>query len=131
MGAKTSILIIDDDPGITETLNDILDELGYDADVAGDGFTAIEKSKKRTYDIALIDIRMPGIDGVTTLRALKKISPLMVGVMMTAYSLEGVREKALKEGAVDILQKPFGIDELIGLIKKIQNSMMRLHNETT
>lgn len=122
MREKTSILIVDDDPGITETLNDILDELGYDTDVAENGFMAIEKSKKRTYDMALIDIRMPGIDGVATLKELKKINPPMVIVMMTAYSLEGVRKKALKEGATDILQKPFGIDKLVRLIEETKSS---------
>ena len=89
MDKKASILIVDDDIGMTETLADIFDDRGYDVAVAGDGYKAIGMIGERAYDIVLMDIKMPGINGVETFKEVKRISSSTKVIMMTAYSVEG------------------------------------------
>ncbi|MFW6138105.1 MAG: response regulator [Spirochaetota bacterium] len=59
---KASMLIVDDDPGMSETMSDILGRMGYEVDSVEDGYRAIEMIKQKTYDVALMDIKMPGIN---------------------------------------------------------------------
>jgi len=75
MEKKTSILIVDDDKGMTETLSDILEDIDYDVAVSDDGYKAIEMIKKKKFDFALMDIKMPGINGVETFKEVHRISP--------------------------------------------------------
>jgi two-component system response regulator HydG len=117
---KISILIVDDDPGMTETLADILTDIGHDVAVAGNGYQAIEMIKEKKYDIAFIDIKMPGINGVETFQKMKQFANLPKVVMMTAYSVEDLVEKSLEEGAYTVVYKPLDIKKLVNLIKKIK-----------
>lgn len=117
MGNKAKILIVDDDPGMTETLSDILDEMGYDVAVASDGCKAIEIIREKPCDVALIDIRMPGINGVETFREVKRIRPEVGTIMMTAYSGNDLVSEALEEGAYQVICKPFEMDRLISLLE--------------
>ena len=71
MDNKGNILIVDDDMGICETLSDIMEDKGYRAFMASDGFEAVEKAREVAFDIILMDIRMPGINGVETFRMIK------------------------------------------------------------
>lgn len=119
MENKTSILIVDDDPGMTETMFDILNETGYDVAVAEDGYKAIDMIKKRPYDIALMDIRMPGINGVETFVKVKSISPSTIVIMMTAYSLESLIDEAMRKHAYTCLYKPLNMDKVIALLEEI------------
>lgn len=115
--AATSILIVDDDTGMTETMSDILDDMGYKVAVADDGYMAIDMIKENTYDIALMDIRMPGINGVDTFKQVKAISPSTKVIMMTAYSVEDLIKQALEEGAYGILYKPLDLEKVEELIE--------------
>ena len=99
------------------TLADILSDKGYDIDTARNGFSAIDKAERKIFDIALIDIRMPGINGVKTLKKLKQVIPSLVGIMITAYSMENLVTEALESGALCILNKPLDIGYLIELIE--------------
>jgi two-component system response regulator HydG len=118
VSTKTSILIVDDDLGITDTLSDILEDIGYEVAVANDGYMAIEMIKKIAYNITLMDIRMPGINGIDTFRQVKNISPLTKVIMMTAYSVEDLIKHALAEGAYGVLYKPLDLEKVIELIDK-------------
>jgi len=120
MEEKTSILIVDDDLGMGETLSDILGEKGYKVDVVNEGLTALEMISKYAYNVALIDIKMPGINGVETYKKIKSMRPMMKVIMMTAYSLEDLVKEALKEGAYGIIYKPLNIEELLNFIRKIE-----------
>jgi two-component system response regulator HydG len=117
---KISILIVDDDPGMTETLADILTDIGHDVAVAGNGYQAIEMIKEKKYDIAFIDIKMPGINGVETFQKMKQFANLPKVVMMTAYSVEDLVEKSWEEGAYTVVYKPLDIKKLVNLIEKIK-----------
>ena len=120
MEEKTSILIVDDDLGMSETLSDILGELGFKVAVANDGFKAIKMVNKDDYNMALIDIMMPGINGVEIFKEIKNIRPAMKVIMMTAYSVEDLVKEALKESAYGIIYKPLNIDDFLNIIEKIE-----------
>jgi len=126
MREKANILIVDDDPGMTETLADILSELSYDVAVAEDGYRAIEMMRKKAYDVALMDIKMPGINGVDTFREVKGFSPSTKVIMMTAYSVEDLVKEALREGAYGIIYKPLDIDKVVNFIEKAEKEPLIL-----
>ena len=110
------MLIVDDDPGMAATLADILTDMGYEVAVAENGYRAIEMTRQNKYDLALMDIKMPGINGVETFKKVKWISPQTRVIMMTAYSEEDLVREALKEGAYAVIYKPIDIDKLVFLL---------------
>jgi general secretion pathway protein E len=113
------ILVVDDDPGMCETLSDILEEKGYTVGVAQDGNQAVEEMKVTPYDLILIDVMMPGMNGVETLREIKAINPVATTVIMTGHSrLEGLVSEALWTGVDGVLYKPFEIDAVIQMIER-------------
>lgn len=126
MEKKLSILIVDDDPGMIETMGDILDDMGYDVAVAQDGFKAIEMIKERAYDVALMDIKMPGINGVETFKEIKGISPFTKVIMMTAYSVEDLVKEALEEGAYGMIYKPLDIERVVEFIGRAEEGSLIL-----
>lgn len=126
MEKKTSILIVDDDSGMTETLSDILEDMGYDVAVSGDGYQAIEMIKKQEFDFALMDIKMPGINGVETFKEIHRISPETKVIMMTAYSVEELVREALEGGAFKIIYKPLDIKKIVDIIKKTKKGSLVL-----
>ena len=120
MNDKVSILIVDDDDGMCETLSDIMEDKGYRAFIALDGYEAIEKVREVDFDVILMDIRMPGMNGVETFKRIKSIQPGIAVVMMTAYAVEDLIMEALREGAYGVLYKPFEMERMIGLIDAIK-----------
>ena len=119
MDYKASILIVDDDAGMGETLSDIMEDKGYRTVVALGGHGAIEKVKEMDFDIVLMDIRMPGMNGVEAFKQIKSIQPDAAVVMMTAYAFEDLIAEALREGAYGVLYKPFDMERMIGLIDSV------------
>ncbi len=112
MCKKRRVLVVDDDPGMTETLSDIFIEMGHDVAVAGNGFEAIRLVKDRPFDLAFIDIKMPGMNGVETFKGIKKLRPAIKVVMMTAFALDELIDEARRFGALDVLSKPLQMDKL-------------------
>jgi DNA-binding NtrC family response regulator len=118
MNEKASILIVDDDDGMCETLLDILEDKGYSVVIAKDGPTAVAEAGSRHFDLALIDIMMPGMNGVETLREIKRVGPGTTTMIMTGHdTLEGVVPDALKVGVEGVLHKPFEIDTIVEMIE--------------
>lgn len=120
MGDRASILIVDDDVGMGETLSDIMEEKGYCTVIASDGYEAIQKVKEVDFDVVLMDIRMPGMDGVETFKQIKSIQPATAVVMMTAYAVDGLVKEALREGAHGVIHKPFDVERMLGLIEGVK-----------
>ncbi len=118
MEKPVSLFIVDDDLGMLQTLSYILKEKGYEVDTAKDGFEAMERIKEKTFDIVLMDIKMPGMNGVELLRQLKKLSPDTIVVMMTAYSLNELIREAKKEGALCVLLKPLDLEKMMAFIEQ-------------
>ncbi|MBN1244190.1 response regulator [Candidatus Bathyarchaeota archaeon] len=122
MEATRTILLVDDDKSILRTFTRILQKNGYKIDSAETGKEAIEKADSRHYDLALVDIRLPDMDGTDLLAKIKKQLQNTIKIMITGFpSLEsGV--KALDEGADAYLVKPVKPEELLMLIKeKLKN----------
>lgn len=116
--AQKHILVIDDDKSILRTFTRILQKNGYAIDVAETGKEAMEKSKKQTFNLALIDIRLPDIDGTELLIKLQKVMPEAVKIMITGFPSLETGIKALDEGADAYLVKPVKPEELIALIEE-------------
>lgn len=113
---KKRILVIDDDKSILRTFTRILQKNGYEIDVAETGKEAIEKSKEKCYNLALIDIRLPDMDGTDLLIKLQKTMQDAVKIMITGFPSLETGVKALDEGADAYLVKPVKPEELLALI---------------
>jgi DNA-binding NtrC family response regulator len=118
VGAKFTVLVVDDDPGILETMADILDEMNFKVSTASDGYQAIEMMKSGSYDAVMMDVRMPGIDGIETLKRIKETKPDAKVILMTAYASQDMVLAARKEGASTVLYKPIDLDKIEALLRK-------------
>ncbi len=112
------ILIVDDNKDFADVFCDILKANDYKADSCYGGAQAVELIQNSDFDIMFLDIRMPEMDGIETLKEVKKIRPDTVVIMMTGYSVDEMVHKAIEEKASDIIYKPFEIDKVLGLIKE-------------
>lgn len=108
-----SILVVDDEPDSCANLRDILTELGYRVDTAQGGEQALELARLHCYDLALLDYKMPGMDGVELLRRLRAANLCTVGVMLTAYASAETTDSAKAAGAWNIHAKPVDITKLL------------------
>jgi CheY-like chemotaxis protein len=120
--AKLSVLIVDDDLGILETMSDILAEKDFLVTIASDGFKAIELVREKHFDAIIMDVRMPGLDGVETFKKMKKIKRLPKTIFITAYALEDMIQEAKAEGAIAVLIKPIDIEALDSMLKSNSDS---------
>ena len=111
------ILIVDDDKEFCAGMADILEAKGYEVESENSGTQAIAKVKEKSFDVVIMDIKMPTMNGVEAFKQIKKISPKTAVIMITAYSLENLIKEALKEGAFGVLRKPLDIDKLIEQIE--------------
>jgi CheY-like chemotaxis protein len=109
----TNVLVVDDEAGMRETLTDILEDAGYLVSVAADGDSALARVRAEDFDLVLMDIRMPGRDGVSVLQEIGRPPPQVI--MMTAYALEDQLRLAA-EDAFAVVHKPFQISHLLDLV---------------
>jgi DNA-binding NtrC family response regulator len=118
MGEHARILVVDDDESIRKVLATILEEEGYTVDTAKNGKEAVTKSRKNVHNLALIDIRLPDIEGTKLLAKLKDTTPKMRKIIITGYpSIQNAIE-ALNKGADAYILKPFDLDRVLATIKE-------------
>jgi DNA-binding NtrC family response regulator len=124
---RTRILIVDDEEIVRESLSAWLEKDGYTLATAQDGETAIDRVKKERWSILLVDLKMPGIDGLQVLENVRKVQPDAAAVIMTAYATVDTAVAAMKLGAYDYLVKPFDPEELSLMVQKIvaQQALVR------
>ncbi len=113
---KRKILLVEDEAIVRESLRDWLIEDGYNVDVAKDGEEALEKIKEEEFRIIVLDLKLPGIDGLQVFEEAKELKPKTRGVIITAYPSKETREKAQKLGLLDYLPKPFKVEDLEKII---------------
>ncbi len=122
MNDKPTILVVDDNQDLLETFAMILKRRGYSVQTAGDGLSAINKFKEQDFDVTLMDIVMPEMNGVDAFKKIKEIQPEAPIILMTAYSDEELIQNARDEGVCNIIHKPIRIDQLIELINETAGS---------
>lgn len=116
---KHTVLVIDDQPGIRRLLMEVLTEEGYTVHVAANGYEGIQKVKDLKPVLILMDMKMPGMDGIETLRELKRLNQADKVIMMTAYGELELVNIARELGAYAYITKPFDIIDLCSMIAKL------------
>lgn len=114
-----SILIVDDEKNIRLTLSQALEALGQEIDQAGNGAEALAKLEKKEFGIVLLDLKMPGMDGMEVLRRLADVRPGARTIIISAHGTIDSAVEAMKLGAVDFIQKPFDPKEIRELVARV------------
>ena len=112
------ILIVEDEAIMRESLRDWLTDGGYQVETAEDGEAALQTISEQDFGIVILDLRLPGKDGLEVLREAKEKSPQLKGIIITAYPSVQTAVEAIREGAVDYLPKPFELNDLEKLIRE-------------
>src|SRR5512137_903292 len=120
MVKKPTILLVDDEEAIVKSLSGSLEDEGYALVTAQDGTRAMEIIKTQPIDIIFLDIWLPGMDGLETLKAIKEYDPSLEVVIMTGHGTVNTAVQAVKMGALDFLEKPFSLDATLEIIRKYQ-----------
>ncbi len=118
MDKKVKILVVDDEQGMRDMLSYALGKEGYIVVTAQNGEEGINKVKEEDIDIAILDIKMPGMDGITVLGKIKEIKPEIEVIIATGYASLETAIESLRKGAYDYINKPFNINELTALLEK-------------
>ena len=123
-----SILIVDDEPSIRDSLGGLLSDEGFEILTAANGYEALKVMDKDSPDLVLLDIWMPGMDGIETLKEIKKSNPYIQVIIITGHGTVETAVRATKLGAFDLIQKPLSIDKVILSINNALN-FRRLEEE--
>ena len=113
--ARKTILVVDDDPGMVDTLTDIFQANQYEVAIALSGETAVSMARRRAYDLVLMDIQLPGLDGVQALTAMKAEGLAKHVIMMTAYTRDELVKEAEKRSGFPVLPKPLDLERVLSL----------------
>lgn len=117
MSRMPSLLIVDDEVDACRNLSDIFSDMGYQVDIAHDGREALQRVHTAHYDIAVLDLMMPGMDGIELYREIKQRSPETVAVLATAFPNHPRADQALKAGLWKILSKPVDLEQLASTLE--------------
>jgi DNA-binding NtrC family response regulator len=124
-----AVLVVDDEPGMRDTLMAILELSGYRVSSAPDGETAVTCVREGAFEVVVMDIRMPGADGVSVLEAIGGPPPQVI--LMTAYAQEERLRAALKANAFAIVHKPFDTRRMLNLVADASRAVKNLPQVTT
>jgi len=115
---ENRILVVDDDEGVRWALSKALERAGYRVSLAMDGPAGLAGASDPSVELVLLDIRLPGKDGLAVLKGIREVRPDLPVIMMTAYGTLQVAVEAMKQGAYDYIGKPFDVDELLLVVEK-------------
>ena len=122
MHTQTTVLVIDDDPGVREYLETLATRQGYGVHTAVDGETALENLDQTRPDVITLDVVLPGMDGLETLRRIKQRAPEVPVIMISGHGQARTIVEAMRLGATDFLRKPFEVEELeLAFQKALEN----------
>jgi DNA-binding NtrC family response regulator len=117
-GERGRLLVIDDEEDIREMLEFVLSSDGFTVVTADGGLAALEIAEERRFDVAITDMKMPDMDGLETLAALKKLDATLEVIVVTGYASEQTAAECIKLGAYAYLRKPFEVADLLALIER-------------
>ena len=116
MSPTTAVLVIDDEPGIRDLLTWELSQQGFEVETAESGMAAVEVARRRRFDLAITDLKMPGMDGIATVEALRTLDPDIEVIVSTGYATVETAIACMKSGACAYIEKPYDLDELKALL---------------
>src|SRR2546429_7786133 len=116
--AGSRILVVEDDPRLAATLERVLAAEGHDVEGAGDGGDALRRARERPFDLVVLDIMLPGLDGIAVCRKLRATGPVPI-LLLTALGGTEERVRGLDSGADDYLVKPFAYEELLARVRAL------------
>jgi CheY-like chemotaxis protein len=119
----SALLFVDDDPDTCTSLSDIISDRGYQVDVAYDGPTALDLSRRHLYGLAVLDYQMPGMDGVELYGHLQQVQADTVGVLVTGFAADATMQEAGRAGIRRVLPKPVDFGHLIPLIEEVAGTL--------
>ncbi|MBF0602325.1 MAG: sigma-54-dependent Fis family transcriptional regulator [Nitrospirae bacterium] len=118
MGIAGRILIVDDEAELRDNLATLLGHEGFVVGTAESGMAALEILARNPYDVVLLDLIMPGLDGIETLQEMRKMRSGTKCVVMTAFATVNTAVQAIRKGASDYLSKPFRLEELVAVVRR-------------
>lgn len=124
--AGEKVLLVDDDGEFTEVLSERMGSRGLKVDTAGNGVEAIKKVSESSYDAIVLDLAMPELDGIETLKILLNKQPELQVILLTGHATVEKGVEAVRLGAIDFLEKPADLSQLLEKIKKARNQKMLL-----
>ena len=125
-GEEVKVLLVDDEPHFVKLLAERLAGRGFNVETAGGGSEAIERAQEEPYDAIVLDLLMPEMDGLETLKQLKEINPDLQVILLTGHGTIDKGVEAIKLGAMDFVEKPADFKELLEKIKKAKDKRMLL-----
>ncbi len=125
-GRALDILVVDDDRDLAEAIGEALEMAGHNTTLAGSGTEAIDAYSRERFDITFLDVKLPDINGVETLAAIRQMDSTARVVMMTGYRIEQLLAEAAENGAVKVLYKPFAMEAVLATLKEVLPSGMVL-----
>jgi two-component system response regulator (stage 0 sporulation protein F) len=121
MAGKFRLLIVDDNAELTETFKDIFELKGFEVVTALDGEQALAEVRKQDFDVVLLDLVLPGMNGAATLREIRKLNDQTKFVVVTAYTGSEQVEEVKNNGALRVFAKPLVVKEIVELIGKLRD----------
>jgi len=118
---KKKVLLVDDEKEFIQTLAERLEVRDFNVQTAFDGEEALSKIKAQDFDVVILDVLMPGKNGIETLREIKNLKPLISVIMLTGHATVETAIDGMKAGAYDYLMKPTDTNDLVGKITKAYN----------
>ena len=125
----SKVLLVDDEVEFVETLSMRLETRGFRVDVAQNGEAAVERVRAQPFDAILLDLAMPGMDGLDTLKRLRELNPDSQVILLTGQATVQKATEAMRLGALDLLEKPVSIEVLVEKIEEAATNKMRLTEE--
>jgi CheY-like chemotaxis protein len=121
---KGNLLLVDDNLDFLDSTKDVLEDQGYHVDTATDGKEALKRACHDPFDVVLMDIKMPGMNGVESFIKMKEHNPEIKVILFTAYSMENLIDEAHKAGVCEVLNKPLDMVKLIDLIEEVRGGQI-------
>jgi len=129
MPIMPSILVIDDEESMRVGCVQTLSEEGYAAQAAENGAQGLEMAQRESFDLVVLDLRMPGLDGMEVLRKLREVDPDLVVIVITGYATIESAVEAMRRGAYDFLPKPFTPETLLAIVRRaVEQKRLMLEN---
>lgn len=110
---KMKLMLVDDEERFLSTTSKLIKKIGYDVETASSGSEALEKLRAKNIHVLILDVKMPGLDGIATLKEIKHRYPLVEVIMLTGHGTVESAVEGLKSGATDYLTKPIDVHELV------------------